>query len=176
MTPTEQTNQWLTQVVIGMNLCPFAKIPFQKKQIRIQETHALKQIDLLTDLIDEIEFLIKNPRIETSILVLTQCLADFFDYNDFLDVVDQLLVENDWSGVFQVASFHPNYQFGGTQLEDAENLTNRAPFPLLHILRETSLDIAVDSYPNVDQIPTNNILKMQQLTPDEIKRYFYYLG
>ncbi|KMT66051.1 DUF1415 domain-containing protein [Catenovulum maritimum] len=175
MTPTEQTKQWLEKVVIGLNLCPFAKKPHMKKQIRIQETHALKQQDLLMDLAAEIELLEKDTKIETSILVITQQLEDFYDYNDFLDTADQLIDDNNWRGEFQVASFHPDYQFAGTDKDDAENLTNRSPFPLLHILRESSLDIAVETHPDVDQIPEDNIQKMRTLSVEDKQKLFSYL-
>ena len=173
----KRVDDWLVNVVIGLNLCPFAKKPYKQKQIHLEICDASSEQDLLTALEQHISWLEKTDeaKVETSILILTQSLDDFYDYNDFLDLADALIDQNQWRGIFQIASFHPDYQFGGTQPDDQENLTNRSPYPLLHILRETSLDKAVASHPNVDLIPEQNIIKMNQLSKQQVAELFTYL-
>lgn len=161
-----QVEQWLDRVVIGLNLCPFAAEPRRQQQIRFQVSLATTPGDLLADLQSELLLLSQRPatELETTILIIPQGLEDFADYNDFLDLADRLLIQFGWDGTFQVASFHPHYQFADTQAEDAENLTNRSPYPLLHLLREASVEIALDHWPNPESIPARNIEQMQGLS------------
>ncbi len=170
-------DEWLTNVVIGLNLCPFAKKPYKQNQIRYAEITETSQAALTEALHDELTRLenSKESEIETSVLIITQQLSDFYEYNEFLEIADDLIDNNGWRGVFQIASFHPDYQFAGTAPSDKENLTNRAPFPLLHLIRESSLDKAVDAHPDVDSIPEQNIIKMNQLTKQQIAELFHYL-
>ncbi len=170
-------NQWLDKVVIGLNLCPFASRPYHQKQIRF----ALSQCDtdacLLEELQNELKLLAETKAeiIETTLLIVPNMLQDFYDYNDFLDYVDGLIADNEWEGIFQVATFHPDYQFGGTQPEDAENLTNRAPYPILHLLREASLEKAIEHYPNPELIPEHNIETVSNLTLEQKVSLFPHL-
>lgn len=178
MSPIEQAvHTWLTQVVIGLNLCPFANQPLQNQAVRLSVSHASRDEDLLADLQLEMERMDKTPttQLETTLLIITDHLQNFADYNDFLDAVDWLIEQKQWLGVYQVASFHPEYCFAGTRPEDNENLTNRAPYPILHILREDSLAQAIDHYPEVEQIPNRNIEKMDGLQEADILRLFPYL-
>ena len=112
---------------------------------------------------------------ETTVIIIPNHLKDFSDYNQFLDYADKLLEQEDWHGIIQIASFHPDYQFAGTQKDDAENLTNRAPYPLLHLIREDSLEAALERFPNPENIPTTNIQRMQNLTNEEKTTLFPYL-
>lgn len=173
----QQVKIWLEQVVIGLNLCPFAKRPYQQKQVKIAVSTASDDGALLQDLRQQLKLLENTPieTTETSVLVVANHLQDFYDYNDFLNLADALIEQYNWQGVFQIASFHPHYQFAGTAPNDAENLTNKAPYPILHILRESSLDKAVKSHPDVDGIPEQNIAKMNQLTKQQITELFGYL-
>jgi len=157
---------WLETVVIGLNLCPFAAKPVRNGQVRVCVSSATRELELLTELQLELARLDETPRaeLETTIIAIPQMLADFADYNDFLEQVDSLLEHYEWVGDYQVASFHPRYQFADTQPDDAENLTNRAPYPLLHLLREDSVEAAIDSHPDVDGIPAANIKRMRALT------------
>lgn len=152
-------NQWLDKVVIGLNLCPFASQPYKNQQIRFAISHCNTDACLLEDLQNELNLLAetKAESIETTLLIVPNMLEDFYDYNDFLEYVDALIEDNEWEGIFQVATFHPDYQFGGTEPEDDENLTNRAPYPILHLLREASLEKAIAHYPNPELIPEHNI-------------------
>lgn len=160
-----QTRCWLENVVLKHNLCPFAHKPFKGGQIRYVVTDSARPEFLLEDLQQELEHLHATPadETETTLLIHPNTLIDFLDYNDFLDVVDALLAEGGYEGEFQVASFHPDYQFADTHPDDAENYTNRSPWPMLHLIREDSLEQAIDSYPDADAIPERNIQTMNKL-------------
>jgi len=157
------TQKWVDALVVGLNLCPFAKRELVKDRVRFKVTHANNQEALLADLLTELELLNENYDIETTLLIHPNILQDFFEYNQFLSDADDLLIRLHLEGIYQIASFHPNYLFGGTTEEDAENYTNRSPFPMLHLIRETSLERAIQNYPNVDQIPEDNISLMNKL-------------
>ena len=119
--------------------------------------------EVVRDLVVELSLLNKHDDIETTLLVLPNSLSDFYEFNDFLGFADQLIDEMHFDGVFQIASFHPDYQFSGTEKDDAENFTNRSPYPILHLLRESSLDRAVKQHPDTSQIPLDNIELMNKL-------------
>ncbi len=159
------TRRWLERAVIGLNLCPFAKAAYVKQRVHIAVSHATTPELLLEDLARELEDLrdADPAERETTLLVHPQVLADFLDYNDFLDTADAALEALELDGEIQVASFHPQYQFAGTEPDDAENNSNRSPWPTLHLLREDSIEQAVDSYPDVDEIPERNIAALRQL-------------
>ena len=169
--------QWLDEVVIGLDLCPFAARPRREKRVRIAVSHATEDEALLNDLQAELERLSDTPaaELETTLLAIPNMLEDFADYNDFLDAVDLWVEQFGWEGDLQVASFHPQYQFADTEADDPGNLTNRSPWPLLHIIREESLEKAIEHYPDVDAIPERNIARMKALGPEERKRLFPYL-
>lgn len=160
---------WVDTFVVGMNLCPFAKRELVKKRVRFVTTAATTQEQLLMDLQTELEVLNADPTVETTLLIHPDVLQDFYDYNDFLSFADSLLVDMELEGTYQIASFHPDYQFGGTQPDDAENYTNRAPYPVLHLLREESLERVIADYPNVDDIPERNIKLMNDLGQDKLR-------
>ena len=169
--------QWLDEVVIGLDLCPFAARPRREKRVRIAVSHATDDEALLNDLQAELERLSDTPaaELETTLLAIPNMLEDFADYNDFLDAVDLWVEQFGWEGDLQVASFHPQYQFADTEADDPGNLTNRSPWPLLHIIREESLEKAIEHYPDVDAIPERNIARMKALGPEERMRLFPYL-
>jgi hypothetical protein len=168
---------WVDEVVIGLDLCPFAARPRDEKRLRIAVSHATTEEALLDDLQAELERLADTPAeaLETTLLAIPDMLEDFADYNDFLDAVDLWLEQFGWEGELQVASFHPDYQFADTEPGDAGNLTNRSPWPLLHIIREDSLEQAIAHFPDVEGIPERNIKRMKALTAEEKKRLFPYL-
>lgn len=157
--------RWLERVVIGLNLCPFAKAVYARQQVRIVVSDAGTEGALLEQLGEEMALLRDTPAedIDTTLLVHPRVLQDFLDYNDFLDTADALVEAMELDGVLQVASFHPHYQFADTDPEDAENLTNRAPYPILHLLREDSVDRAVAAYPEPDAIIERNVATMREL-------------
>ena len=160
--------RWLERAVIGLNLCPFAKAVYAKQQVRIMVSDASTKRALLEQLGEEMALLRDTPaeEIDTTLLVHPQVLQDFLDYNDFLDDADALVEAMDLDGVLQVASFHPQYQFAGTEPDDADNLTNRAPYPILHLLREDSVDRAVAAYPEPDAIVERNLATVRGLGAD----------
>ena len=173
----DDVRTWLDEVVIGLNLCPFAAKPRDENRVRIVVSHARTEEALLEDLQRELEHLADTPvaELETTVLTIPDMLEDFEDYNDFLDAVDIWLEQFGWEGELQVASFHPQYQFADTEPDDAGNLTNRSPWPLLHIIREESLERAIEHFPDVDGIPARNIVRMEALTAEERQRLFPYL-
>lgn len=153
-----------------MNLCPFAKREMINDRVRFSVTDAATEIQLLVALEAELEMLACDMSIETTMLIHPGVLQKFADYNQFLDKADRLLVQMNLEGVFQIASFHPEYQFDGTSPDDAENYTNRSPYPLLHILREESLERAVAHTQDIDQIPVRNIEKMNSLGSEILRK------
>jgi hypothetical protein len=162
------TRHWLEQVVIGLNLCPFAKAVHLKQQIRWVESAARDADSLLADLVRELQFLAATDpeSVDTTLLIHPHALNDFLDYNDFLDVADAAVEQLGLDGVLQVASFHPDYQFEGTDPDDAGNLSNRAPFPTLHLLREDSIDRAVAAFPEAATSYERNIETLRRLGID----------
>lgn len=173
----DAVQRWLDDVVIGLNLCPFAAKPNRQKVIRIEVCHATSEQELSAVLLHELALLSNTPAqiLETTLLVIPDMLQDFYDYNDYLDEADRLLVEKGFEGELQIASFHPDYQFAGTDAADAENLTNRSPYPILHLIREESLEEVLAKYPDPDSIPENNIRRVQALTEQEKRQLFPFL-
>lgn len=160
------TRTWLERAVIGLNLCPFAKPVHAAGRIRYAVSVAETPDELRADLVDELQTLAAaDPaEIETTLLIHPRVFAaDFLDYNDFLEIADETLVDLDLVGEIQVASFHPRYQFAGTEPDDVENYTNRSPYPMLHLLRESSVSAAVEAFPDTEQIYEKNIETMRAL-------------
>lgn len=157
------TQNWVQTFVVDMTLCPFAKKEVSQKRLRYVVSAATDMQTLLGDLEQELQELREKPDVETALLIHPHALNQFDDYNQFLDDADKLIELMDLSGVFQVASFHPNYQFAGTEPGAPENFTNKSPYPMLHILREDSLERAIESYPDIEAIPERNIALMNSL-------------
>ncbi len=174
---TEQVDQWLNDVVIGLNLCPFAAKPQRNKQIKIFVSEASQEEALLEDiLLQLIELSNTEPeKLETTLVVVPNMLDDFWDYNLFIDWVEGLIKQQDWEGIFQVATFHPDYCFGGAEPEDDENLTNRSPYPIFHLIREESMEKVLKHYPDPESIPDTNIARVSALSEEERKTLFPYL-
>lgn len=169
-----QTKVWLEKAVIGLNLCPFAKGVHIKNQIRYVVSQATTAEALVKDLMAELEVLAEaNPeKIDTTLLIHPYVMQDFLDYNDFLEVADATVEELDLDGILQVASFHPDYQFDDAGPDDIENYTNRAPFPTLHLLREDSIDKAVEAFPEAEQIYEKNMQTLRALGHEAWKKLF----
>ncbi len=162
------TAHWVDKAVIGLNLCPFAKAVQVKKQIRYVVSDASTPEQLLEQLIAELETLAEaSPeKIDTTLLIHPQVLTDFEDFNEFLDVADATLEDLQLDGELQVASFHPDYQFADTDRNDIENYTNRSPYPTLHLIREESIDRAVEAFPEASEIFEKNIATLRALGHD----------
>ena len=161
----QDTRNWLERAVIGLNLCPFAKAVYVKEQVHYAVSAAQDDDALLADLQVELERLAEaDPaKIDTSLLIVPHHLADFLDFNDFLAHADALLVALDLDEDYQIADFHPRYQFGGTNPDEMGNFTNRSPYPTLHLLREDSIDKAVEAFPEADAIFGANIQTLETL-------------
>ncbi|HGS5148487.1 TPA: DUF1415 domain-containing protein [Vibrio parahaemolyticus] len=174
---TQQVEQWLNDVVIGLNLCPFAAKPQRNKQIKIFVSEATQEEALLEDiLLQLIELSTTEPEnLETTLVVVPNMLQDFWDYNFCIDWVEGLIKQQDWEGIFQVATFHPDYCFGGAAPEDDENLTNRSPYPIFHLIREESMEKVLKHYPDPESIPDTNIARVSALSEEERKKLFPYL-
>lgn len=159
------TRNWLEKAVIGLNLCPFAKSVYVKNQVRFVVSQASTPEALLEQLMDELQHLsdADPEQIDTTLLIHPFVLTDFEDYNEFLDVADAAVEDMQLAGELQVASFHPQYQFADTEPGDIGNYTNRAPYPTLHLLREESIDRAVEAFPEAESIYEKNIETLEQL-------------
>ena len=170
----QETQDWLTKAVIGLNLCPFAKAVHVKEQIKYVVSEATTVEQLLQDLTEELEFLaeVSREKIDTTLLIHPDLLNDFLDYNDFLELADQLLEDLDLDGELQIASFHPQYQFAGTKIDDITNFTNRSPYPTLHLIREDSIDDAVKAFPEAEAIFETNMQTMEKLGVDGWEKLF----
>jgi hypothetical protein len=160
-----ETREWLEQAVIGLNLCPFAKAVHAKGQVRFVVSDDTDPEDLLTTLCEELQRLADaDPEeVDTTLLIHPWVLGDFLDYNDFLEIADQAVEDMGLEGVLQVASFHPDYQFKGTDPQDLGNASNRSPYPTLHLLREDSVDRAVQAFPEAERIYETNIETLNRL-------------
>lgn len=161
------TRAWLETDVIGLNLCPFARAVHAAHQIRYFVSRAETAEDLRADLVSELRLLetLDPAQVDTTLLIHPSVFGDFLDYNDFLGVADATIGELGLVGVFQIASFHPRYQFAGTEPDDVTNRTNRSPYPMLHLLREASIERAVADYPDAALIPQRNIETLRRLGP-----------
>lgn len=159
------TQAWIEKAVIGLNLCPFAKAVYVKKQIRYVVSNASESEMLLAELQKELTYLqnVDPQQTDTTLLILTGMLNDFLDYNDFLDAADELVDACGLRGEIQIASFHPDYQFADSKPDDIENYTNRSPYPVLHLLRESSIDRAVEAYPDAESIFERNMETLRRL-------------
>jgi hypothetical protein len=164
-TVIDLTRAWVDKAVIGLNLCPFAKAVQVKVQVRYVVSDAKDGETLLADLHAELLALTNaDPaRTDTTLLIHPCVLQDFYDYNGFLDVADDCLEELELDGIIQIASFHPQYQFADSGLEDIENYTNRSPYPILHLLREESIERAVTAFPDASKIYERNMETLRRL-------------
>lgn len=169
----EAVRHWLSRAVIGLNLCPFAKSVYVKDQVRYVVSPATGYEDLLDELERELRGLADaDPaQTDTTLLIVPHALADFLAYNDFLYFAERLLRSLRLAGTLQIASFHPDYQFEGTESDDIENYTNRAPYPILHLLREDSIARAAEAFPDAADIYERNQATMRRLGIDGYRRW-----
>lgn len=174
---TSDVFRWLNSVVIGLNLCPFAGRPTQEGRVRLKVSEAITEEELLSELSAEMRLLDKaaSAEIETTLVIVPHLLVHFYDYTQFLQWAQSHLKREGWQGVYQLASFHPSYCFAGAEPEDVENLTNRSPYPILHIIREQSLAAALGYVDDVEGIPERNKLRMRELSCEERGALFSYL-
>jgi uncharacterized protein len=170
----QNTQEWLIKAVIGLNLCPFAKSVHVKEQIRYVVSDATNIEQLLEQLAQELEYLaeVSPEKTDTTLLIHPNVLQDFLEYNDFLDLADGLIEELNLDGQLQIASFHPQYQFADTEFDDITNYTNRAPYPTLHLIREESVDRAVEAFPEAESIYEVNMATLKNLGLEGWKKLF----
>jgi hypothetical protein len=159
------TRLWLERAVIGLNLCPFAKAVYHKRQIRYAVTAACSADELLAELAHELQTLERAnaDELDTTLLIHPLVMTDFIDYQFFLAEADALVKNLGVNGVIQIAGLHPGYEFAGSAPDDIDNYTNRAPYPTLHLLRETSVDRAVAAFPDAAEIFDKNIATLRRL-------------
>jgi hypothetical protein len=173
-TVIEETRRWIATMVIGLNLCPFARRVFDADTIRYVVSDAHDEKILLAELAVELKALVAAPitSIETTLLIHPHVLGDFLDYNDFLDAAEGLVANLGLEGVIQIASFHPAYQFADTDVDAVENYTNRSPYPMLHLLREESITAIAGDVEELDEIPRRNIETLRTLGRAKILERF----
>ena len=158
-----ETGRWLEDIVIDLNLCPFARSEWENNRVRIHVSNAATVQQLLAAVMAELDHLLNHDKVETSLVVHPDVLTDFDDYNQFLDDADNLIRELELEGIIQIASFHPDYQFQDTAFLDLDNFTNRSPYPMLHLLREDSLEAAIERHPDPEGIPERNVERLQEM-------------
>ncbi len=152
-----QTKNWIQQVVVGCNFCPFAKKELHRGSIHFEVVRTAAVADFLESVVREFQRLDENENIETTLIIYPDAFADFDDFLKFIDLAETSLEENDYEGIYQLASFHPDYCFAGAPDDDPANFTNRSLYPMLHMLREDSLTNALENYPDPENIPERNI-------------------
>lgn len=170
----EDTRRWLASIVIGLNLCPFARKVFDDEKIRYIVTDASTPAALLAVLGDELATLAAAPRerIETTLLIHPGTLPDFLDYNDFLGEGEDLIDAMGLRAEIQLASFHPDYQFAGVSPDAVEHYTNRSPYPMLHLLREAAVEEVADDPEMLANIPHRNIDTLNKLGRERLLKLF----
>lgn len=164
--------RWFEKAVLGLNLCPFAARPYQSNSIVFEISKANNDEHCLIDLYLNLQRLDQQADVETIVLICPYHLNCFEHYNQFLSLAENLLEREGWQGIYQIASFHPDYQFDGTAPEDRSNWTNRSPYPILHLLREASISRVANSGINIDAIPEQNISKLNELSDQQMKQIF----
>ncbi len=163
MTAQQQTEQWLKRFIIQHNICPFAHEVVDKKKLYYAIDSSINTKECLHRLIEECQRLENDDSIETTLVIYPHYLAKFDDFLDYLALANALLIAQGYEGVYQLASFHPQYCFDGLDEDDAENYTNRSPYPMLHLICESSLERVLKSYPHPERIPERNIKLTRQL-------------
>lgn len=169
----QQTQHWINEVVVGLNLCPFAASTIQQNSIEyivaqeINNTGIEQHMQQIADCLNQLD---KTASTETSLIIYQSGYEDFDDYLDMYYLANQLIEDLNYSGIYQIASFHPEYRFEGSMPNDAANFSNRSPYPMLHILREHSIEKAIENFPDIESVPENNIKNLQQIGYDEMFR------
>lgn len=165
----EETRCWLTSTIIGLNFCPFAKREFTQNTIRYAVSKGKDLESNLHILAEEFQYLDKHSDTETTLLIFSHSVIDFDDFLELIDYANQLLDDLGYDTVYQIAHFHPDYCFDGVELDDASNYTNRSPYPTLHLIREQSMQRAIDSHPDTTQIPNTNIKLARELGVEHLQ-------
>ena len=163
------TRAWINDFIIKYNICPFARSEVESDRVRYRSIDESDSHHCLEELILECDYLDNHPETETTLLIFSCNIISFEDFLDFVDIAEQLLIAHDYEGVYQLASFHPVYRFADTADDDPANYTNRSPYPMLHIIREASIEKALQNYPNPETIPEQNIKRVRELGEEKLK-------
>ena len=166
----EETEAWIQSFVIGLNLCPFAKHVFDNGSLRIQASDAETTEAARVDLIHELQFLDEHPEVSTTLILFPKMLHDFYEYLDFVDQAHSRILDVTYEGIYQLATFHPEYCFADVTSHDVTNYTNRSPYPMLHLLREEQVSAGIAYYGNTEEIPENNMACLRTLGLDTVKK------
>ena len=151
------TENWVKQVIVKYNICPFARKEVERGSIRYRVVEQNKRDEVLLELIKECQYLDSNKETETTLFIMPDAFQSFDDFLDLVDLANDLLFEQGFEGIYQLANFHPDYCFAGEPQHDPANYTNRSPYPCLHLIREDSMSLALDTHPDPDAIPERNI-------------------
>ncbi len=173
----QASRHWFEHVVLGLNLCPFAHRPARQQRIHFTVSMALSEENLISTLLEEISTLESIPIEirETTLIIIPTLLGDFYDYQFFLEEAQRQLKQKQWQTTFQLASFHPDYCFTGAEPEDSSNLSNRSPFPIIHILRQESLNTVLSSDDDASTIIERNIDTLSNLSEEQKQALFPYI-
>lgn len=165
-----QTYCWVKSVIIKHNFCPFARRELERNSIRYCVNRDTELEPALQAVIDECICLDDNKDTETTLLIFSEGFSDFDDYLDLVELAQDLLADQGYEGIYQLASFHPNYCFEGAEQDDVANYTNRSPYPMMHLIREASMEKALESYPEPEKIPERNVEYARELGMEEMQR------
>lgn len=169
---TTQTMAWVKEFIVALNVCPFAKREVERESVRCVVLRSKKMDVALEELMSEIQWLDEHPETETTLLIFPTLFKDFHRYLDFVETAEDLMFDQECEGVYQLATFHPDYCFSGAEPDDVSNYTNRSPYPMLHLLREASVDKAIEFYGDTAEIPNQNIEKMEALGKSKLDDMF----
>jgi hypothetical protein len=177
LTPRALTLYWLEKIVIGLDLCPFAKGPYERGLVRVVENESTLESDQLSFFLDELERLQQTPRTElsTTLISFINDETDFLDFNDFVGLCEDMMVESGLEEHFQLVVFHPQFVLEDIEPDDRSNWVGRAPYPIIHILRNAEIELALESYTDPVNISIYNEKKLLGLSVEEFKELFYYL-
>ena len=165
----ESVKYWIEKTIIGFNFCPFAKREFDNGRVHYELVNESNTEEQLHSIVNEFRRLDNSHDVETTVVIMPIGLESFFDYLDFLEIANDLLVDEGYEGIYQLASFHPDYCFGDTSQDDVANFTNRSPYPLIHILREASLEKVLEKFPEPESIPERNIALARETGAEEFQ-------
>lgn len=174
----KHTLYWLEEIIIGLDLCPFARVPYQKGLVRIVETNSTEINNQLSFFIDELEHLQQALSTEnaTTLIVFCEDKSNFLDFNDFVGACEEILAESELAEHFQLAVFHPGFYFDNTDPENQSNWVGRSPYPTIHILRNADIETALLNHPDLKSIPIRNEKLLLGLSKEQLESKFYYLA
>ncbi|GIU54022.1 DUF1415 domain-containing protein [Shewanella sp. KT0246] len=152
-----ETANWVNKVIMKYNICPFARREVERNSIRYYSSENTKVKQVMKDFLNECQYLDEHPDVETTLFIMPRGFEGFYCYLDIVDLANDKLFENEYEGVYQLASFHPDYCFEGEPQDSAANFTNRSPYPTIHIIRESSMEAALAEYDEPESIPERNI-------------------